>query len=261
METFGRIVSVTIDGALFESPPFTIELDLPFDSGSDADVNNIKIYNLSDQTISRITKDKYVVVQAGYEGDVGTVALGTIEDVSTKWQGVDKITTLLVGDGTSSWLTARVNKSWRQGVKASEIARDIIGMLGLSVGRIELPNDIAYPSGRTLTMGAKTALEELARDAGARLHVTRQAVYMVPPSRYETVGVVLSAETGLLDSPEPVSKPEGGYKLRALLQHRITTDAMVEIRSRTANGEFRVVSGRHRSTAKEHVTEMVVVPV
>lgn len=261
MQSFGRIVEVTVAGVALASPPFTIETDLPFGSGSDADINNIKIYNLSDQTTAKIAKGDYVVVKAGYENDVGTVAMGTVESATTVWQGVDKITTLLVGDGTDSWRTARVNKSWRQGVKASEIAADIISMLGLNVGKIDLPNNISYPSGRTLTMGAKTALEDIARDSGARLHVTRRAVYLVPPNRFETIGVVLTSETGLLDSPEPLTDPEGGYKVRTLLQHRITTDAMVEIRSRTVSGEFRVVRGRHGSTAREHITEMTVVPL
>ena len=261
MSTFGRIVKVTVAGLLFESPPFTVEFELPFSDGSEADVSNIKLYNLSDETTKKIAKGDPVVVQAGYEGDVGTVALGTIEEATTAWQGVDKITTLLVGDGTNQWLTARVNRTWRQGVKASEIAKDIIDLLGLSVGQLKLPNDAAYPSGKTFATGAKTALEEIARDCGAKLHVTRQAIYLVPPDRFERVGVVLTADTGLLDSPEPVTKPEGGYKIRTLLQHRITTDAMVEIRSRTANGQFRVIEGRHRSSMKEHVTEATVVPV
>lgn len=264
MSTFGRIVEVVIGDMVIQSPPLTIEIDVPFSDGSDghaADVSTVRFYNLSDESVAKIEEGTPVVVRAGYEGDVGTVAVGTIEDASTKWDGVDKVTTLLVGDGTDMWLTRRVNRTWRAGVKASEVARDIVGLLGLSVGRIDLPDDVSYPRGRSLSTSAKAALEGIAEDTGARLHVTRQAVYLVPPRRHDRIGVVLSSDTGLLDSPEPLSDPPGAYQVRMLLQHRIVPDAMVEMRSRTANGEFRVQSGRHQSGLSEHVTIATVVPV
>lgn len=257
---FGRISEVVIAGMVFKSPPLTIEFDAPFGSGS-AQVANVRLFNLSDETVAQIERGAPVIIRAGYEGDVGAVFVGTVEDASTKWEGIDKTTTVLVGDGTDRWLTARVNRTWRQGAKASEVARDIIGLLGLSVGRIQLPNDVTYPSGVTFSTSAKSALEVIAEDTGARLHVTRQAVYLVPPDRFERVGVVLTAGTGLLESPEPVSDAWGAYRIRTLLQHRITTDSLVEIRSRTAVGEFRVSEGRHKSGPGEHVTIATVVPV
>lgn len=259
---YGRRTEVVIAGMVFTAPPLTIEFDIPFGSTGTAEVGHVRIFNLSDETLAKIERDAPVVVRAGYEGDVGTIGVGTVESATTKWEGVDKSTTILVGDGTDKWLTARVNRTWRQGVRASEVARDIINLLGLNVGRIELPRDIVYPSGVTHSTSAATALQVIAEDTGARLHVTHQAVYLVPPDRYERVGVVLTAETGLLDSPEPLTDAAtpGAYRIRTLLNHRITTDSLVEIRSRTANGEFRVQDGRHKG-GSEHVTIATVVPL
>ncbi|OUM99252.1 MAG: hypothetical protein BAA04_01480 [Firmicutes bacterium ZCTH02-B6] len=257
---FGRRTEVVIAGMVLESPPLTIEFDIPFGTGA-VDTGTIRVFNLSDDTIARIQETAPVVVRAGYEGDIGTVGVGTVESATTQWEGVDKVTTIIIGDGTHEWTSARVNRTWRQGVRASEVARDIIRLLGLSVGRIDLPNDVTYPSGVTFSTSAQAALEVIAADTGARLHVTRQAVYLVPPDYIERVGVVLTAETGLLDSPEPVTDAPGAYRIRTLLQHRITTDSLVEIRSRTARGEFRVQEGRHKGGATEHVTIATVVPL
>lgn len=261
MTTFGRVTEVTIAGRLFRSPELTIEFDLPFSESSAANVGEVRLYNLSERTVQALQVGAPVIVQAGYQGDVGTVALGTASEVSTSWEGVDKVTKIVLGDGTAQWLTARVNRTWRQGVRASEVARDIIGLLGLRVGRIQLPTDVQYPTGKAFATSAKAALEEIAADCGAKLHVTREAVYLVPPGNWQRVGVFLSAETGLIESPQPSSQQPGAYRIRTLLQHRITTDAMVEIESRTARGQFRVVEGRHRSTQQEHITEALVVPV
>lgn len=260
MSTFGRITRVNVGGLRISSPPLTIEFDMPFSDDADGNVGTIKVTNLSEATIAKITRNAPVVLEAGYQNDVGTVAVGTVEEVSTAWEGIDKVTTIVVGDGTSQWLTAWVNQSWRVGVRASEIARDIIGALGLNVGRIQLPNDVTYPSGKVFSTSAKAALEEIAADTGAKLHVTRQAVYLVPPSYSERVGVYLSAETGLLESPQPSTERPDAYRVRMLLQHRITTDSLIEIESRTATGRFRVVNGRHKSSAQEHITEVLVVP-
>lgn len=261
MSTFGRVIEVTIGGRLFRSPELTIEFDLPFSENSAANVGEVRIYNLAEETVKALEAGAPVVVQAGYQGDVGTVFVGTASEISTSWEGVDKVTAVVIGDGAAQWLTARVNKTWRQGVRASEVARDIIGLLGLRVGRIQLPSDITYLTGKTFATSAKAALEEIAADTGAKLHVTREAVYLVPPGNWRRVGVFLSAETGLIESPQPSSQRPGAYRIRTLLQHRITTDAMLEIDSRTAKGQFRVVDGRHKSSIQEHVTEALVVPV
>src|SRR5690606_24054089 len=261
MTTFGRVTEVTIAGRLFRSPELTIEFDLPFSESSAANVGEVRLYNLSERTIQTLQQGAPVVVQAGYDGDVGTVFLGKANEITTSWEGVDKVTKIVIGDGSVEWMTARVNRTWRQGVRASEVARDIIGLLGLRVGRIQLPDDVRYPAGKAFSTSAKAALEEIAADTGAKLHITHEAVYLVPPGNWQRVGVFLSAETGLIESPQPSTQRPGAYRIRTLLQHRITTDAMVEIESRTANGQFRVVEGRHRSTDQEHVTEALVVPV
>lgn len=261
MTTFGRVTEVTIAGRLFRSPELTIEFDLPFSESSAANVGEVRIYNLTDRTIQTLQQGAPVVVQAGYEGDVGTVFLGKATEITTSWEGVDKVTKIVIGDGSVEWMTARVNRTWRQGVRASEVARDIIGLLGLRVGRIQLPDDVRYPAGKAFSTSAKAALEEIAADTGAKLHITHEAVYLVPPGNWQRVGVFLSAETGLIESPQPSTQRPGAYRIRTLLQHRITTDAMVEIESRTARGQFRVVEGRHRSTQQEHITEALVVPV
>src|SRR5690606_31787757 len=128
-------------------------------------------------------------------------------------------------------------------------------------GRIQLPDDVRYPAGHVFATSAKAALEEIAADTGAKRHITPEAVYLVPHGNRQRVGVFLSAQPGRIDRPQPSTERPAAYRRRTLRQHRNTTDAMVGIESRTANGQFRVVEGRHKSSLQEHVTEALVVPV
>lgn len=51
-----------------------------------------------------------------------------------------------------------------------------------------------------------------------------------------------------------------GWKVVTLLNHRITTDVIVTIKSKTAKGSFRVESGKHEGKGSTFVTEMEVYP-
>ncbi|MDO5650126.1 MAG: hypothetical protein Q4G11_05930, partial [Gallicola sp.] len=70
-----------------------IEFDIPFSDKEEPDVSEITIYNLSDDTIANIKRDGYILVNAGYKelNNKGNILTGEIEDVETKWQGVDKV--------------------------------------------------------------------------------------------------------------------------------------------------------------------------
>ena len=50
-----------------------------------------------------------------------------------------------------------------------------------------------------------------------------------------------------------------GYKLKMILQHRITTGAIIAINSANVSGSFRVRSGKHIFNESESITELEVV--
>ena len=73
------------------------------------------------------------------------------------------------------------------------------------MGQLKLPNDVAYPSGKTFATGAKTALEEIARTVGGKSSGDLASNIPVPRTGLSGWVYVLTADTGLLDSPEPVT--------------------------------------------------------
>ncbi|MFA1738002.1 hypothetical protein [Lysinibacillus fusiformis] len=122
-------------------------------------------------------------------------------------------------------------------------------------------------------------------------------MYVRDQSKGDKLGLDISKETGLIDQPEeieeevktenkaekkkgkneksdkksdgkkPVSKPVKkklkGYKIKLLLNHKITTDVIIKLTSRKVSGVFRVSKGEHKgdTSGTEYYTECEVVPV
>ena len=260
-----RQTEAIIGNRSFHSNDFEMEFKVEFDDKDDPNVSEVKIYNLSQGTISSMKKDTPVILNAGYQGDVGTILQGTIEKISSQVQGVDKITTITVGEGTSNWLNSEVNKTYAEGTKASFIAKDIAREFGMEIGEIRLTKDIEYPRGKVVSGATQNILRQIAKETDSKLHITKGKIYIRPWDSGDNIGFLLNSDTGLIDSPEFFEEEEGsgdkarkvsGYKVRMLLNHRITTDSIIQLDSNVVNGIFRVRKGTHSG---EFTTEVEVI--
>ena len=101
---------------------------------------------------------------------------------------------------------------------------------------------------------------------------------MYASSQRDKLGLDISKETGLINEPEEIEeevkdekksktknpkKKLKGYKIKVLLNHKITTDVIIKLTSRKVNGLFRVSKGEHKgdTSGQEYYTECEVVPV
>lgn len=155
-----------------------------------------------------------------------------------------------------------------------ELARDA----GLAIGDIDLPVDFIYRSGKALNGKIKFLVSEIAKDCEAKLHINKGRIYVRDRVKGDNLGLDISKETGLIDEPEEVEeevkdekgsklkndkKKIKGYKIKVLLNHRITTDVIIKLTSRKVSGVFRVSKGEHKgdTSGQEYYTECEVVPV
>lgn len=102
-QLFCRITKVTIEtpkGHLkFNGDDLEIRFTVPFDDDSKPNISNLQIYNLTKDTINKIKKGYNVSLSAGYKDDYGLLVEGKITSVTTKYEGVDKITTVKFKEG------------------------------------------------------------------------------------------------------------------------------------------------------------------
>lgn len=258
--------------------PLTIKFSVPFGDDEKVDTIDIQVYNLKDETINAITANQIAVLSAGYEDDNGVIFNGTLKKKETKWEGLDKVTTFKCIDSTEDYTKSVFKKTYGRNTKASLILRELAQAAGLAIGDIDLPVDFVYRSGKMLNGKIKTLVAEIAKDCEAKLHINKGRLYVRDRVKGDNLGLDISKETGLIDEPEEIEeevedekeskltnpkKQIKGYKIKMLLNHKVTTDIIIKLTSKKISGVFRVSKGEHKgdTSGQEYYTECEVVPV
>lgn len=264
---FNRQAEVILGDKKFHSDKFDFEFDVEFDDTPNLNHAEVTLYNLSNSTVNSIKNKMLVIINAGYEGDTGGVFVGAVYDMSTEWDNIDKLTTIKAVDASNQRGKLSVRRSYKKGIRASQIIADLCGMYGISIYAIDLPKDVQYRNGKNVNGKILTVLKGIASDCNAKFHITKGMAYFVSRKKGQDIRFVFNKDTGLLGSPEPFVEEDSndeekevkGFNVKALLNHRVQTDSIVEIDSKVVNGKYRVRGGRHIFSNSEMVTEMEVV--
>jgi hypothetical protein len=260
MKQYIRSTDVTIGDRTFRSEELHIDFDVPFDDNVTPNESNIRIYNLSDDSINRIEHNQQLTLMTGYEGDIGLLLQGRVSYVTTRKVGPDKVTTVYVIDGPDLTGVKIERKAYAKGTRGSAILNDIVPLLKLPIAAFRLPSEKVYDEGYSISGQIVDNLSQIARDCGASFYVNRGNLYIRSLSDGDDAQFVLKTDTGLLDSPEFFFDDDAkGYNIRCLLQHRITTASIIDLDSKYAKGRFRARRGRHICNEAEFITEVEVV--
>lgn len=262
MEFWNRKLRLKAGDMEFNGDDFDIEFGVPFSNSATPDVAEITVYNLSQSSVASIKNKAYTHLNVGYGDDVGSILVGNIEGVATHSNGVDRVTRITVSDGATEWRSKKVDKTYNKGTGAGYIMRDLAGSLGLEIGEISPAKDMTYKNGKTYSDTIGSALVELAEDTKSKMFVNKGKLYIRKQAKGTTIGFVLSSETGMIDSPEVSTQEVDGkkvnkYNVKCLLNHRISTDSIIDIKSKHINGRFRVESGEH----SDFITSLELVEV
>ncbi len=275
-----RDIDVLAGGKKFQSlgeNALEIDFDIPFNDKEEPDVSEVTIYNLSEDSINEIKKQGYCIVNAGYRemGNKACVVSGDIEDVTTDWEGLDKVTKIKVSDGGKEWRKAKLNKTYAEGTKASLIMQDLCGVLGYEVVEISPKEDITYKLGKTIKGYCSDSLKRLVKDTKSKMYINKKRITIRDEKKGNDIGFLLNTESGLVGNPslnkddsedktdlresekekKKNKEEKKTWKVTCLLNAKIETDSIIKIESKTCNGQFRVVSGKH---TKDFNTELVV---
>ncbi|MFW6002695.1 MAG: phage protein [archaeon] len=262
VEFFGRRIKFETGNKIVKYPDLDIEFKINFSDDDDGNTGTVTLYNLSEKTIGQIKVDNDFKLSAGYKDFNGVILPGIIKRKTTNWEDVNKITTLIVGDNTENWLRSTINKTWKAGKRASEIMPEIAKATGLSIGEIDIQDDVIYEKGITFSTTCRKALQELAKDTNSKLHSSRGKVYIRPSNKPDRKAFLIDKDHGLLNFPEKIESDEEDsperYSLQILLNYKIQTDSLIDLRSKTVEGNFRVVEGEHVGQGENFSTNVEV---
>lgn len=263
---FRRRISISSGGVKLDSPPFDIHFQMQFDTDPEPNTAIIDIFNLSQDTINRFRRSQSVVLNAGYEGDTGTILTGTIDESRAFWEvargsGNERILRLEANDAMGRWLNTTISKTYKPGIKASQVIADMLNTFGLEIGSFRVPNDLTYQNGKTFSGSLRTALRQVVADTGASLSINNGAVFILPPGVGNRIAFVLNSDTGLVESPERIETEEGEFwRVKSLLNYRFKPNTIIKVESINVKGFFRIVKGEHICGDQDYETRMEVTP-
>ena len=249
MALFRRRIEVLIEDTnrSYSYPQLEIKFSGEFNQDAEPNLYEVTIYNLSKDSIQNIAVGNKIILNAGYQDDIGSIAAGFITKVETDTSKVDVSTTIEFQDASNRWLQTRVNRTFSGPVTAEYILRELTSDVGLELGNIQLNNNKTYQTGKTFRSSIASAIRQIARETGTPVNIANGRIdFMADGVGLET-GFVLNSSTGLIGSPERIEDKDSRaeYKVRMLMNHNIRPRSVILVESTTFNGFAYIVKGSY----------------
>ena len=246
---------------------FYFEFEVPFYDSDQLATASFTVNNLSATSRAGIQKNQVVILNAGYEDDMGVIFVGQVSGVSHKQSGVEWQTKITATAALNQWLNTYINKTYMENSKAEDIVRDLLNVFGLEVGVFQLVENVVYPRGRVCCGRLKDILTEIVvNECKSRLLIRSNQIIINNPADGVTKGYLLTPQSGLLmasddsdntditspqtagASAEEKAAEEKTWKRQCLLNYRLGPGDQIQIQSGNLNGKYQIVSGKHKGS-------------
>ena len=118
MDFWLRSATLQIGGNRYSMDDLAFDFEVPFEDGDELTTATVNAYNLSANTRNSIKKGDPVIINAGYEGDLGVIFVGQVSGLSHKHSSTEWTTKITATEALDQWLTAQVNKTYTKSIKA-----------------------------------------------------------------------------------------------------------------------------------------------
>ena len=210
----------------------------------------VQVWNLSNNNLKILDgKDCIVELKAGYDNNNALILVGNVTSVVTTPENADRMTEIEVMDGRVELRETAVTISLNGTVNCKDVYNQIASKMGLP---IVFAGDLSFktmPNGFSYTGKAKNALQKIAKYCGHCWTIQNQVIQITWPGRaVNTRGYLLSSETGLISIPKRITigsnskneESQTGWDVEYFLNGAIGVNDIVQLKSSTANGYYRV---------------------
>lgn len=196
---------------------------------------DIRIYNLSQTTAQKIKKEfTRVLLQAGYDGNFGTIFDGTIKQIR---RGRENPTDTYIdvtaadGDNAYNYSVTSISLAAGQTAPANAIETIIRGMATHGVSKGYVPDNLPgapLPRGEVHYGMSRDILRKLASSSDAAWSIQDGKVDVIPLTSYKPSSEipVITAATGMIGLPE---QTQNGIRVRVLLNPKMKIGQLIKI--------------------------------
>lgn len=232
---------------------------------------DVTIYNLSAASRSDLTtRPLSVQLEGGYDGVSRLLFIGDLRYGSSKQDGPDWETLLQVGDGDRPYMYARVNRSYKKGVKPREILSDVASSMGL-----KLPSNLDKDANLDIPFLYGAASQGVSRDELTRLLAPYGYSWSIQHGSLRvlrdqdvssTAAYLIDEAHGMIGSPEfsspPRSKKPPHVNVKVQLYPELVPGDLVTLKSMSMQGNYRIERVRHEGDTygDEWTTELELSP-
>ena len=211
----GKTTATPGAGEGFEITDLQVTFSITKTADPSADVANIKVFNLSQSSRSKLTKDSVVLLKVGYEGQgLSTIFTGSISAYSTTLEGANLITTLDCADGYTPFKNTTLNKNFEKGVSVEKVIKYCASQAGIPIGAL-LNTGLSsgqglyhtYSRGYVAEKALRDQLVELTKPNGLEFNV-QSGYLIVKPIDTDNLEPVVAIDrgNGLVGSPSNASQ-------------------------------------------------------
>ena len=203
-----------------------------------------KIYNLSQNTINRITGTEFSTLRliAGYDGSTspdgqqdeanfGEIFSGDIRyTITGRDNPTDTFILIQAIDGHNAFINATINQTVAAGYTVADINNLLMRNLepfGITQGIMpEMPPTV-FPRGKTMYGMTRDYLDNVAKQCKATWQFVNGKVDMVPNNKYVHEAIVLNSNTGLIGMPQQTIG--SGVNVRGLINPNIRLNGLIQL--------------------------------
>lgn len=216
---------------------FRVKFSVKRSSAQTPNAADIRVYNLSQDAAIRIRSEfKQVILQAGYEGNFGTIFKGNIKQVIIgRESATDTFIDIIAGDGDTWYNYAIVNKT----IAADSNQQDQVNAcvasgaaLGVTAGGNTLVgNTPKLPRGKVMFGNTRDYLRNAAQTSNNNWSVQNEQIVFVPKTSYlPGQAVEITSKTGMIGTPEQTNE---GVNVKCLINPQIPVSGRIKLNNYT----------------------------
>ncbi len=246
MRLFDRVVKLRVGDT--DISGLNISFEVEKDETLAPNPCHIEIYNLCATNRAVLSKAKHVPVllKTGYKNHEGIIFQGDLIKCHHLKEGASWKTVLASGDGAIAMQTKRIDKSYAKGTPIKQVVEDLAQKIGLpKASPLTHLKELDELSARSFMVSGNPMMElsRILSSKGFQASVQNQALQIRKNDEpVQKEAIVLSAQSGLMESPEVGSK--GEITIRALLMPELLPGRRVKIESVVFNGFATIQSVR-----------------